>query len=112
MTHGIRVLAETAETVTIGRSDFEALIQAAENAEDLAALAMHDSEAARLGRDAARRDYLTDDAVERLLDGEARSRFGAANAVSHSGRSSRRRACGLAIWRRSRPDESREAWTR
>lgn len=39
MTHPIRILAETSDTVTIGRSDFEALIEAAEDAEDLAALA-------------------------------------------------------------------------
>jgi mRNA interferase RelE/StbE len=71
VTHAIRVLAETAETVTIGRSDFEALIQAAEDAEDLAALAVHDADETRLGRDTARRDYLTADEAERLLDGES-----------------------------------------
>jgi len=70
MTHTIRILSETAETVTIGRTDFDALIQAAEDAEDLAALAEHDTEEARLGRDVARRDYLTADEAERLLDGE------------------------------------------
>ena len=61
MTHGIRILAETPDTVTIGRADFEALINAAEDAEDLAALAEHDAEEARVGRAAARRDYLTAD---------------------------------------------------
>jgi transcriptional regulator with XRE-family HTH domain len=71
MTHAIRVLAETTDTVTIGRSDFEALVQAAEDAEDLIALAAHDTEEDRLGRDAARRDYLTADEAERLLEGES-----------------------------------------
>lgn len=70
MTHTIRVLAETSDTVTIGRSDFEALISAAEDAEDLAALTEHDAEETRIGRTIARRDYLTADEAERLLDGE------------------------------------------
>jgi len=71
MTHAIRILAETADTVTIGRSDFEALIQAAEDAEDLVALAAHDAEEAQLGREAARRDYLTGDEAEQLLEGHS-----------------------------------------
>jgi DNA-binding XRE family transcriptional regulator len=71
MTHSIRILEETASTVTISRSDFDALVQAAEDAEDLAALAAHDAEEARLGRAVARRDYLTGEEVELLLDGES-----------------------------------------
>jgi ribosome-binding protein aMBF1 (putative translation factor) len=71
MTSAVRILAETADTVTIGRSDFEALVLAAEDAEDFAALAEHDAEEARLGRDTARRDYLTADEADRLLDGES-----------------------------------------
>lgn len=70
MTHAIRILAETADTVTIGRPDFEALVQAAEDAEDLVALAAHDAEEAHLGREATRRDYLTADEAERLLEGD------------------------------------------
>ncbi|HLJ05427.1 MAG TPA: XRE family transcriptional regulator, partial [Acetobacteraceae bacterium] len=70
MAHAIRVLAETTDTVTIGRSDFEALVQAAEDAEDLVALAAHDAEEASLGREAARRQYLSADEAEKLLDGE------------------------------------------
>ena len=71
MTHNVRILAETGDTVTIGRSDFDALLQAAEDAEDLVALAAHDAEEARLGREAARLDYLTADEAERLLDGDS-----------------------------------------
>jgi transcriptional regulator with XRE-family HTH domain len=71
MTHTIRIVSETANTVTIGRSDFEALIQSAEDAEDLASLAEHDAEEAHLGRDVARRDYLSADETERLLDGQS-----------------------------------------
>ena len=71
MTHAIRILAETADTVTIGRSDFEALLDAVEYAEDLAALAAHDEEESCLGREAARRDYLIADEVDRLFNGES-----------------------------------------
>jgi DNA-binding XRE family transcriptional regulator len=69
MTHSIKILRETPKTVTIARSDFEALIQAAEDAEDLAAVAEHDAEVARIGKDVARRDYLSTDEVEALLKG-------------------------------------------
>jgi transcriptional regulator with XRE-family HTH domain len=71
MTQTIRIIAETADTVTVGRSDFQALVQAAEDAEDLAALTEHDAEEAHLGRNVARRDYLTADEAERLLEGES-----------------------------------------
>jgi len=69
MTHSVKILRETANTVTIARSDFEALVLAAEDAEDLAALAAHDAEEARVGKEVARRDYLTADEVEALLKG-------------------------------------------
>jgi hypothetical protein len=69
--HSIKILNETAQTVTIARSDFDALIEAAEDAEDLAAVAAHDAEEARVGKAAARRNYLTAEEVERLLDGES-----------------------------------------
>jgi ribosome-binding protein aMBF1 (putative translation factor) len=71
MTHAIRVLKETADTVTIDRADFEALLQAAEDAEDLVALAEHDAEEARIGRERARRDYLTGEEATRLLEGDS-----------------------------------------
>jgi DNA-binding XRE family transcriptional regulator len=71
MTHAIKILRETPETITIARSDFEALTQAAEDAEDLAAVAAHDAEEARLGKEVARRDYLTGDEVVALLKGES-----------------------------------------
>jgi transcriptional regulator with XRE-family HTH domain len=70
VTEAIRIVGQTEDTVTIHRSDFEALVHAAEDAEDLAALAAHDAEEVRLGRDGARRDYLTADEATRLLDGE------------------------------------------
>jgi DNA-binding XRE family transcriptional regulator len=65
----IKILRETRGTVTIGRSDFEALLRAAEDADDLAALAAHDAEELRMGNEAARRNYLAVDEVEALLEG-------------------------------------------
>jgi DNA-binding XRE family transcriptional regulator len=70
MTQTIRILAQTTDTVTIGRSDFESLVRTAEDAEDLAALAAHDAEEAQIGRATARKDYLTADEAEKLLNGE------------------------------------------
>jgi DNA-binding XRE family transcriptional regulator len=70
MNQSIKILRATASSVTIGRSDFDALLRAAEDADDLAALAAHDAEEARLGKAVARGDYLTADEVEALLGGE------------------------------------------
>jgi len=66
----IRIIEATSETVTIARADFEALLQAAEDAEDVPALAAHDVEGARIGKAKARRDDLTVEEIERLLAGE------------------------------------------
>lgn len=69
MTKPINILQATRDTVTITKADFDELVQAAEDAEDLAAVAAHDADEARIGRDAARSNYLTREEVERLLDG-------------------------------------------
>jgi transcriptional regulator with XRE-family HTH domain len=66
----IKLLAETRETVTLRRADFLALLQAAEDAEDLAAVEAHRAHEKRVGWETARRDYLTVDEARRLLDGE------------------------------------------
>ena len=71
MTRPIRIIAQTAETVTIGKGDYDVLIQAAEGKEDLAALAAHDAEEERLGRHVARGNHLTADEAERLPEGES-----------------------------------------
>jgi DNA-binding XRE family transcriptional regulator len=68
--NAIRIIQATSETVTIARADFEALLLAAEDAEDLAALAAHDAEEGRVGKEKARRNYLTVEEAERLLAGE------------------------------------------
>ena len=54
----IKPLAETAESVTLSRADFERLLDSAEDAIDLAALRAQDEREARLGKEAARADYL------------------------------------------------------
>ena len=66
----IRVLAETEKTVTLRRSDFRALLAAAENNTDLAAVEGHRAEEKRLGWDVAKRNYLTREESDRALDGE------------------------------------------
>ena len=69
MTKRIDILQATADTVTITRSDFDDLIRAAEDADDLAAVAAHDAEEAHAGREVARSVYLTGEEVARLLEG-------------------------------------------
>lgn len=66
----VRVLAETEDTVTPSRADFEALVLARENAIDHAAFDAAEEREARLGKDAARAGYLPVEAVDRLLNGE------------------------------------------
>ena len=66
----VRVLAETEDTVTLSRADFEALVRAREDAIDNAAVDAAEKREARLGKDAARADYLPVEAVARMMDGE------------------------------------------
>lgn len=64
-------IAETADSVTLRRADFEALISAAEDAIDNAAIDAQERREAELGRAAARADYLPGALVDRLLAGES-----------------------------------------
>lgn len=66
----LRVLAETEDTVTLSRADFEALVRTREDAIDHAAFDAAEEREARLGKEAARAGYLPIEAVDRLLDGE------------------------------------------
>ena len=68
----IEPLAETKDTVTLSRRDFEELLEAAEDAADLAAVDAHRAYEQEVGWERARRDYLTHDEVRRLLAGELR----------------------------------------
>jgi hypothetical protein len=64
----IRLLAETKKTVTLKRKDFEALLDAAADAANLAAVRSHRAYEDRVGWETARRSYLTVDEARRLLD--------------------------------------------
>ena len=67
----IEPLAETKDTVTLSRRDFEGLLEAAEDAADLAAVDADRAYEEEVGWERARRDYLTHDEVRRLLAGES-----------------------------------------
>jgi DNA-binding XRE family transcriptional regulator len=65
-----KLLAETEKTVTLKRRDYQALLDAAEDRADLAAVASHRSHEKSVGWDVARRDYLTRAEASRALAGE------------------------------------------
>jgi DNA-binding XRE family transcriptional regulator len=67
----MRPLAETADTVTLHRRDFEALVAAAEDAIDNAAVDAQEAREAAMGKVAARADYLPVEALDRLVEGES-----------------------------------------
>jgi transcriptional regulator with XRE-family HTH domain len=71
----IKLLAETEHTVTLARADFQALLEAAEDAEDLIAVRAHRAHEDRIGWDAAKRGYLTSEEARRLLGGESAVRI-------------------------------------
>lgn len=59
------------DTVTMTRAEYEALIEAIEDAEDLAHLAVQEERERLLGVEKARADALPVELVERLLAGES-----------------------------------------
>ena len=63
-------VAQTAETVTLTRRDYEALVAAAEDRIDHQAINEQEAREAALGKTAARADYLPGALVDRLLAGE------------------------------------------
>lgn len=67
----IKPLAVTAETVTLSRADFQALVEAAEDASDRAALQAHDREIAERGAAAVQADTLPLAQALRLVAGES-----------------------------------------
>jgi ribosome-binding protein aMBF1 (putative translation factor) len=64
-------IKESKDTITLSRSDWDALIESLEDADDLAAVNARRAHEAAVGKDAARRDYLTGDEIGRLLDWES-----------------------------------------
>jgi transcriptional regulator with XRE-family HTH domain len=67
----VKILGETADTVTISRDDWRRLQEQLDDAQDRAAVAERRAHEHRVGKDAARRDYLTGDEAIRLLSGES-----------------------------------------
>ena len=65
-----RVIARTVDTVTLSVADYEALISAAEDAEDIATLRAAEAREEAGGKAEARPDNLSDELVGRLLEGE------------------------------------------
>jgi DNA-binding XRE family transcriptional regulator len=66
----IRPVAQTADTVTLSRADFEAMLEAVEDAEDIAALGIAEAGERELGKKTARADHLPVELVIRLMEGE------------------------------------------
>ncbi len=68
--NAIRPIAQTDETVTLSRADYERLLEALEDAEDIAALEAAAAREQALGEGAAHANYLSAELVSRLLAGE------------------------------------------
>ena len=66
----ITPLAETTDTVTLSRADYETMLNAMENATDIATLNERASKEARIGKEAYRANCLPVEMVERMLAGE------------------------------------------
>lgn len=64
------VVDRETNTVTMSQAEYEALVEAAEDAEDLAHLAAQEERERILGIEAARRDCLPGELVARMLEGE------------------------------------------
>jgi DNA-binding XRE family transcriptional regulator len=68
--NAIHLLAETADTVTLARADYEKLLEIAEDAEDIRTLNAAVAREERLGKEEARADNLPAALVVRLIGGE------------------------------------------
>jgi transcriptional regulator with XRE-family HTH domain len=64
-------IRESKDSVTLSRSDWDALIELLEDTEDLVAIAERKSREKALGVAEVRRNYLTGDEIRRLLDWES-----------------------------------------
>lgn len=64
------IIDRETDTVTMSRAEYKALIEAAEDAEDLAHLAAQEERERILGIEATRRDCLPGELVARMLEGE------------------------------------------
>jgi ribosome-binding protein aMBF1 (putative translation factor) len=66
-----RPVAETSKTVTLRKRDWKALIARLEDLEDFAAIEERLAYEEKVGKEVARRDYLTGDEMKRILDDES-----------------------------------------
>jgi ribosome-binding protein aMBF1 (putative translation factor) len=64
-------VAETGKTVTIRKRDWNALVARLEDIEDQEAIAAVLAYEEKIGKEVARRDYLTGDEMRRILDDES-----------------------------------------
>lgn len=71
MNETIRLLRSDNDTVTLSRRDYEALLDALEDARDRASLRDFDARVASVGLAAVIADALPSEAVERLMSGES-----------------------------------------
>jgi ribosome-binding protein aMBF1 (putative translation factor) len=67
----LRPIAETNTTVTLRKRDWKALIARLEDLEDLAAIDERLVHEKKVGKDVARRAYMTGDELRRILDDES-----------------------------------------
>jgi ribosome-binding protein aMBF1 (putative translation factor) len=68
--NAIHPIAQTDDTVTLRRSDFEMMLEAVEDAEDIVALRSAEAREKEIGKEAVRADYLPAKLVMRLIAGE------------------------------------------
>jgi DNA-binding XRE family transcriptional regulator len=68
--NAIHPIAQTEDTVTLNRADYERLLELLEDAEDIAVLEAAAAREQALGEEAAHADYLPAALVSRLLAGE------------------------------------------
>ncbi len=68
--NAIHPIAETDDTVTLRRADFERMLEALEDIDDIAVLSGAEAREKEIGKEAARADYLPAELVVRLLAGE------------------------------------------
>ena len=66
----IRILKETADTVTVSKADWAKLMETLEDAEDVAAISTRRALEAETSKEAVRRNYLPVELMERILAGE------------------------------------------
>jgi DNA-binding XRE family transcriptional regulator len=68
--NAIHPIAQTDDTVTLRRADFEMMLEAVEDAEDIMALGAAEAREKEVGKEAARADHLPVELVMRLMAGE------------------------------------------